>query len=100
MPSDARARQTALVPTPEPLEDWQARMQREAAERPPRPEGRDRVRSAAVSAVGGALSVLVLQLVVGRTSGLVFVVLVVVAAAVNFGVRFLANPRTYRNPWA
>jgi hypothetical protein len=91
--------QTAEVPTPEPLDEWQARMGREDAERPARPQGADRLRSAAAASVGAGTSALIVQLVLGRTTGVVLVGLVAAAALLGFVVRYLANPRPLRDPW-
>ena len=68
-------------------------MRRQDAVRRPRPEGREGLRSAAVGGVGAGAVVLVVQLALGRTSGLVLGALVGLSAALSFGVRYLANPR-------
>jgi hypothetical protein len=71
----------------------------EEAERLPRPEGPERVRTALVSAVASGVSALVVQLVVGQTNRLVLLLLVAVVSALSFGIRYLVNPRPSRNPW-
>ena len=74
-------------------------MEREVAERPPRPPRPERIRSAATGAVASGVTVLLLQLVLGGTSGLALAGFVLLASGISFAIRYFANPRPYRNPW-